>query len=93
MWFDPETFDVTVSPAYCGFRDGFRDALLFKEVEKKRGKDALSKLLSESDTAILRVGSRTHEVYNFRTVTNAESPLNLNTARREALRLLSGDKP
>ncbi len=79
VWLDEDARRLTVSPAYCGYRDGWRDALLFSQ--------AAERPLGEN--AALRVGRRTSEVYDFTTVLNAADPLALNAARREVLQQLA----
>jgi len=89
IWLDEETSGVTVSPAYCGYRDGWRDARLFHAVRQRCGQDAFDQLVSESGQAALKVAPRSREVYRFRTVVNAASPLTRNAARARALRRLA----
>jgi hypothetical protein len=88
VWVDPETCRVTVSPAYCGYRDGWRDALLFSHLIEQRGRGEYDKVVGMKEGVPLRVGPRTTEVYHYTTVLNAADPLGLNAARRAALEQL-----
>lgn len=89
MWLDPETLRVTISPVYCGYRDGWRDALLLSQLRETKGEEALGHILGEKDKATLRVAFESREVYTFRTVANAADPVARNAARRQALEALS----
>ncbi|NOY79941.1 MAG: hypothetical protein GXP31_02935 [Kiritimatiellaeota bacterium] len=88
VWIDPAS-RVTVSPAWCGYRDGWRDALLFDRVRRRRGNEVFAALLGDSDAARLRIGFRQREVYTYRTVLNAADVLARNAARADALALLA----
>ena len=91
MWIDPETFRVTVSPPYCGYRDGWRDVLLFAQVREAKGKAALASIFGESDDTALKIGVRSREVYSYKTVQNAPDPMAINLARRRALEILAAE--
>jgi hypothetical protein len=56
IWLDEKTHRVTVSPAYCGYRDGWRDALLLSQLQAQRGREALSKIIGSGSDAPLQVG-------------------------------------
>jgi len=90
LWIDERTHRITVSPVYCGYRDGWRDALLFAQLARAAGRKALESIVGESEKAILRVGPKSREVYRYRTVLNAADPLARNRARALALRRLGG---
>lgn len=89
VWVEPDTYAVTISPSYCGYRDGWRDACLLSQLRAARGAEALAHILGETDGALLRVAGKSHEVYSFKTVVNAGDPISRNRARRKALELLS----
>ncbi len=91
MWIDQDTGKVTLSPVYCGYRDGWHDALLFSQVIADKGRDALDSILGTEESASLRVGAQSREVYNYMNLTNAGDPLAINEARRRALELLNGE--
>ena len=91
MWIHPETHCVTISPAYCGYRDGWRDALLLSQLREARGEDCLGRILGEAPKAVLRVDVKSHEVYTFKAVANAADPVVRNRGRRRALEMLSGN--
>ncbi|MDP7248096.1 MAG: hypothetical protein QGF00_00700 [Planctomycetota bacterium] len=88
MWIDDETLNVTVSPAYCGYRDGWQDARLFKMLSLKKGRPALDNIVG-SDESPLHVDFNSHEVYRYKTVVNAYDPVAMNKGRRQALSALS----
>jgi hypothetical protein len=87
---DERTHAVTVSPAYCGYRDGWRDALLFNQLIAQKGRGTYGRIVGAAQDATLHIGWRQAEVYNFTTLTNAGDPLAVNTARRAALEQLAG---
>lgn len=89
VWIDPATLHVTVSPPWCGYRDGYRDAMLLTDVIARYGRRSLERIVGRRPGSIIRIGWRTVEVYRHTTPLNAEDPLAVNAARREALRLLS----
>jgi hypothetical protein len=88
MWIDDEALNVTVSPAYCGYRDGWQDARLFKMLSLKKGRQALDNIVG-SDESPLHVDFNSHEVYRYKTVVNAYDPVAMNEGRRQALSALS----
>lgn len=88
VWFG-EANQITVSPCYCGYRDGWRDSLLLAQLMRRRGRAALAPILGENDEAVLRVGVESREVYHYRTILNAADPLARNRARAAALKRLS----
>ena len=91
IWIDPKTCAVTVSPAYCGYRDGWRDACLLAQVRKRKPHTVDQKVvLGEDKNAILRVSTQHHEVYTFKTIARAGDPVVRNEARRRALADLAG---
>jgi len=55
-----------------------------------RGCGEFEAVVGEGDKALVRIGPRSREVYNFRTVLNAGDPMAVNAARREALLRLAG---
>lgn len=89
VWINPDTYAMTISPSYCGYRDGWRDACLFSQLKATLGDDALAGILGETEGDVLRVAGKSHEVYAFKTVINAGDPVPRNQARRNALELLS----
>jgi hypothetical protein len=89
LWLDEGTGQVTVSPAYCGYRDGWRDALILGEVRSACGEEALRGLLGPAESALLHVVPQTVEVYQFTTLGNAGDPVAVNRARAKALELLA----
>jgi hypothetical protein len=89
MWIDDETLNVTVSPAYCGYRDGWEDARLFKMLSLKKGRPALDSIVGTGDGSPVHIDFSSHEVYRFKTVVNAFDPKALNEGRRRALSVLS----
>jgi hypothetical protein len=93
IWLNEETLDVTISPAYCGYRDGWRDARLFHAVAQRSGRSVLDRLVGESNGAALRVAQHSKEVYRFRTIVNAGSPQARNRARAQALETLASFDP
>lgn len=88
IWVDEETAEVTVSPAYCGYRDGWHDTLLLSQLIRERGREAFDAIVAE-ENAVLDVDMRTSGVYHFRTIVNAADPVAVNTARRRALEALA----
>ncbi|MGD8238655.1 MAG: hypothetical protein PVH68_08895, partial [Armatimonadota bacterium] len=90
MWIDEETHAITVSPVYCGYRDGWRDALLLAQLTRARGREAFDQIVGEQEGALLRVATQSREVYNYRSVANANDPVACNLGRRQALRVLAG---
>ena len=90
VWIGPETDRVTVSPAYCGYRDGWRDAVLFNQLIERRGRNEYEKIVNATGNVPLHIGPRTTEVYHYTTVVNAGDPLALNAARRSALEQVAG---
>ena len=89
MWLG-EAGEVTVSPVYCGYRDGWHDVLLYSAVIAAEGRETFAQIVGVGEDAALRVAPRSHEVYSFSTVVNADDPLAVNEARRQALAVLSG---
>lgn len=85
IWIDEQTNAITVSPPYCGYRDGWRDALLMHQWIARAGRKAYDRVVAASPKAILRVEPRSAEVYHFTTIGNAGDFLALNAARRAAL--------
>lgn len=93
IWLDQETGEITISPAYCGYRDGWHDALLLAQLQRERGDDALGRIMSEEDgEAPLAIDWSTSEIYRFRTIGNAADPVARNLARRAALQALAGEE-
>lgn len=89
VWVDEDARRLTISPAWCGYRDGWRDALIYHQLIRQRGRGEYEKLVGESEDALLRVSPRTTEVYKFSTIHNAADPVAMNKARREALKQLA----
>ncbi|NUQ01805.1 MAG: hypothetical protein HUU35_18320 [Armatimonadetes bacterium] len=86
VWVD-DTNQLTISPVYCGYRDGWHDARLYHHLRQQRGEAALRELAGP--TGPLRVDWTSQEVYRFLTVTNAGDPVAINEARRRALERLA----
>ncbi len=89
MWIDKDTGEVTLSPAYCGYRDGWRDARLLARLRDRTGEETLAAILGSGKGAALQVGYASREVYRYSTVLNATDPGARNGARRRALRALT----
>ncbi|MBT3375284.1 MAG: hypothetical protein HN742_23290 [Lentisphaerae bacterium] len=89
VWIDQQTHAVTISPSYCGYRDGWRDACLFSQLNALTGRETPGDILGTTENATLKVARKGHEVYSFTTVLNAGNPMARNLARRKALKLLS----
>ncbi len=85
-----EDQQATVSPVYCGYRDGWHDAGLLDQLRREKGEAAFAAIVGEGEQAALKLAFRDNEVYHFRTIVNVSDPLAVNTARRRALQALSG---
>lgn len=97
VWYEREANQVRFGPTFLGLRDGYRDACLLweakrllKEKPSPGGEKALRQAVSEGPEAALRLGERRREVYCYRTIVTANSPLAFNRARRALLRWLAG---
>ena len=84
LWYDKETGQVTISPAYIGYRDGWNDACLMAWLAKDR-KVPVSQFISEKADAPLRVGEVEAEVYRWKNIVNLSDPFVLNDARQKML--------
>lgn len=97
VWLEPQTHRVTISPAYCGFRDGWRDAVLFRQLIVAAGRDEYEKIVGTQATAALRVGTVKDPTYPLdhgsipviTSIANAGNLSALNAARRRALMVLA----
>jgi len=89
MWIEDDTCRVTISPAYCGYRDGWADTRLFHQLAAKHGREALDQIVGDAPDAAIQIGFRSREVYRYRLPLNAASPDARNEARRRALELLA----
>lgn len=89
IWIDAESLRVTISPAYCGYRDGWRDALLLERLIDRCSRQAYERIVGAETGCILQVGSEINEVYAYTTLRNAGDPLAINAARRAALEQLA----
>jgi hypothetical protein len=92
VWYEPASGAVRVGPAYLGLRDGWRDARLYSMAVKERKVIDASRAVSEGEGVLLRLGEVTQEVYHFKTITNLNSPTEINAARRSMLEALSAAK-
>lgn len=90
IWLDEETGEITISPVYCGYRDGWQDALLLSQLTREHGEDALRPIMSEGQDTPLKIEMATSGIYHYRTIGNAADPVARNLARRAALRALAG---
>jgi len=86
IWVDEETARVTVSPVYCGYRDGWHDCLLLCQLSP----DKLADILGSGEGCPLRVSGSSQEVYSFTTLQTADDPVAINEGRRRALAALGG---
>jgi hypothetical protein len=100
VWMEPQTRRITISPAYCGFRDGWRDAVLFHQLIAKVGRVEYEKIVGPLATAALRVATVKDPTYPLdhwsipvtTSIANAGDLVALNAARRHALKVLSDPK-
>ena len=97
VWMEPQTHRVTISPAYCGFRDGWRDAVLLHQLIAKAGRAEYEKIVGRQATAALRVAMTKDPTYPLEhgsipsttSIANAADQAALNAARRQALKTLA----
>jgi hypothetical protein len=97
VWIDAQNH-IEISPAYCGFRDGWRDAVLLHHLIQKAGRAVFDKLVGPQTTAALRVGAvrdpsypnNARDVPSVTAMTNANDLLAVKAARRQALEILAG---
>jgi len=87
IWIDEDTSEVTISPVYRGYHDGYRDAVIYNQLIEARGREAFDAIVGPAD-APPQTGARTYEVYGFTTLLNADDPVAINAARRKALEAL-----
>lgn len=90
IWLDEETGEITLSPVYCGYRDGWHDTLLFSQLVREHGDDALGRIMAEDGDAPLVIGWQATGIYRYRSIGNAADPVARNLARRAALQALAG---
>lgn len=88
---DPKSLQVSISPAYCGFHDGWRDAVLMHELIAKSGRAEYEKLIGSQAEAVLRLAETGSE--HARCIVNAADVAAVNSARRLALQALAGAAP
>lgn len=84
LWYDKDTGQVTISPAYIGYRDGWDDACLLAWLDKNK-KVPVSLFISENANSPLRLGEQESEVYRWKNIVNLTDPFVLNDARRQML--------
>jgi len=84
LWYDGETGEVSVSPAYLGLRDGWNDACLMAWLAKDKHVP-VSTFISEKPDAPLRIGDVQQEVYRWKNIVNITDPFALNAAREKML--------
>jgi hypothetical protein len=96
VWMDAHN-RIEVSPAYCGFRDGWRDAVLFHRLIEKAGRAEYDQIIGPHAAAALRVGvtrdptypSERRDVPAVTSIENANDLVAVNGARRQALEALT----
>lgn len=97
VWMDSPSRRITLSPAYLGFHDGWRDAVLFKQFIDKAGRAEYDKIIGPQDSAVLRVAPMRDPTYpatgrdvpSVTTIANAGDFQAVNAARRQALKILA----
>lgn len=96
VWID-EHNRIEISPANCGFRDGWRDVVLFQHLIEKAGRAEYDKIVGPHVAAVLRVAgtrdptypSERRDVPSVTAIANADDLLAVNDARRRALEALT----
>ncbi len=89
IWWNEDESALSLSPAYCGYRDGWRDAVLLEALYRQGGQAAFAGIIGEEAGAALSVGPVQHGAYRMKNVTNGEDPTARNLARRRVLERLA----
>jgi hypothetical protein len=84
LFYDKDTEQVSFSPAYLGYKDGWDDACLMAWLRDSK-KIPLSQFFAESPNAPLRIGDVQSEVYRWKSIVNLTDPFILNDARIKML--------
>ena len=88
VWINDETAEVTVSPTWCGYRDGWHDARLFAMLNNA-GDDSMKKIIGVEEDSLIRLSSNRSEVSRYAIISNSNDPKAVNFARKRALELLA----
>ncbi len=92
VWMNDDDATMSISPAYCGYRDGWRDAILFAEAAGGCGADGLQGVMGQSGADALHVDLGERADMPFLEVRNSGDPGARNLARRRALEQLIKEK-